>query len=346
MSRQTASKMHIGIMLHMTPEHNESPVEAYQNFTRLVQVAEELGMEEAWVTEHHFNAHSLAPSPLMLMAHFLASTQRMRFGSAAVLIGFHNPLSIAEQLATLSTLYPNRVVAGFAKGGPFEAQNTAFNMNGELGRSRMEEAVPALLKLFNTENTSHYGERYQWQNIDLQPKTRLGSEHFYLATAKETSIRLAAELELGLMSAQFWSLEKIQNTIMLYRQHHRKSHKPNMMVSRGLYIAENINTAKDIAWQHIQAVRAHKHQLFDKKAGPMTKLSEEELMENTLLGTPEDIFCKLEKLHELGVTNLALNPLTAKHSERTYQIKQFMHDIWEGFTAKHFNADRAESLTS
>jgi alkanesulfonate monooxygenase SsuD/methylene tetrahydromethanopterin reductase-like flavin-dependent oxidoreductase (luciferase family) len=100
---------------------------------------------------------------MTLMAAFLARTKHLKMGAAAVLLGFHEPLAISEQIATLSALYPNRVLMGFAKGGPFESQNKAFNITGDVSRAKMLEALPAMRAVLSQDNVSHQGDFYQWK---------------------------------------------------------------------------------------------------------------------------------------------------------------------------------------
>ncbi|AFY50401.1 flavin-dependent oxidoreductase, F420-dependent methylene-tetrahydromethanopterin reductase [Nostoc sp. PCC 7524] len=67
----------------------------------LVRQAASLGFEEAWISEHHFNETNIRSSILVLMAHLAGVTSTIRLGTAAVLLPFHNPIRVAEDIATL-----------------------------------------------------------------------------------------------------------------------------------------------------------------------------------------------------------------------------------------------------
>ena len=57
----------------------------------------------------------------MLIAHFAGRTSRIRLGSGGVLALNHAPLALAEQFATLATLYPGRIDMGIGRGpGTFD----------------------------------------------------------------------------------------------------------------------------------------------------------------------------------------------------------------------------------
>ncbi len=347
----TPQQPSLGVMLHITPQGEQSPAQTYTEFTELVQAIEGIGFDEAWVTEHHFTPHSLTPSPLLMMGHFLAHTQTLKLGSAAVLIGFHNPIEVAEQLAVLNTLHPNRLLCGFAKGGPFESQNAAFKANSELSRERMEEAVPALLGLLNSEKDpeknlekdlekhpdttqdqpsphTHQGKHYQWQGVALHPHTVMPSSRFLLATSHPSSVRLAAENDLGLMAAQFWSQDKIAENIQQYQQAHSKGDAPDMMAARGLFIDDDPVVAREKALAHIHAFRTQKSQLWGQHKGPMHNMDDDQMLSRALCGTVEQVRAQTHALLALGVTRLGLNPLTTQHECRLLQLERFYEEVW------------------
>lgn len=333
----------LGVMLHITPQDQQTPQQTYRAFTDLVQGIEQLGFQQAWVTEHHFTPHSLTPSPLLMMGHFLAHTRSLQLGAAAALIGFHNPIEIAEQLATLESLYPDRVLCGFAKGGPFESQNAAFKADSELSRARMEEAVPAVLELINQPESKHLGKHYQWETLALHPHTHLPPHKCFMATGHESTLQLAANLNLGLMAAQFWDQAKIDANIAAYRRLHPQGVAPQMMAARGLFIDASQQTAQDKAWQHIQSFRAQKAQLWGPKrsgGGPLQGLDKEALLERMLCGTLEQVQEQTVRLIESGVTHLGLNPLTADHACRLDQLELFKQSVWNPLYAQN-NAEVA-----
>ena len=324
----TPSKVQLGVMLHLTPQGSQSANQTYAEFTDLIQSIDSMGFDEAWVTEHHFAAYSLTSAPLIMMGHFLAHTRSVKLGAAAVLLGFHNPIEIAEQLATLHSLYPQRVLCGFAKGGPFESQNAAFKMSGDISRAHLEEAVPALMSLLNCESATHTGQYYQWENIELQPKSQFDGSQFLLATSHATTVQLAANLGMGLMSAQFWDAPKIAENIQVYQQYHPQGKKPDMMVARGLFMDDNPQLARDKALHHIESFRVQKSQLWGQHRGPMHHLDQDQLLSRMLCGSIEQVIQQVEELLDLGVTRLALNPLTSNHVCRINQLERFSVEVW------------------
>ena len=60
-----------------------------------------------WFTEHHFNHEGMesCTNPLMMGADAAARTNNIRIGQAANVITFHNPIRLAEDIATFCLLY-------------------------------------------------------------------------------------------------------------------------------------------------------------------------------------------------------------------------------------------------
>lgn len=127
--------------------HQQDDRRAIFEQVALVRQAEKLGFDEAWVSEHHFNAGNISSSMLVLIAHLAGVTTTIKLGTAAVLLPFHNPIRVAEDIATLDNLCNGRLLFGVAKGGPFPKHNQHFAIPLGESRARMLEAMALIQKL-------------------------------------------------------------------------------------------------------------------------------------------------------------------------------------------------------
>src|SRR4029453_10080521 len=67
-------------------------------------LAEEVGFDYYWATEHHFYeeiAHSSAPE--IFLTALAARTSRIRLGHGVVVLPCHPPIRVAERAATLTS---------------------------------------------------------------------------------------------------------------------------------------------------------------------------------------------------------------------------------------------------
>ncbi len=67
--------MNIGLML-LYENWNEDFSKAFQNQHEIIMLSEQLGFNEVWITEHHFNKFSLSSSIMTLMAYIIATTKK------------------------------------------------------------------------------------------------------------------------------------------------------------------------------------------------------------------------------------------------------------------------------
>ncbi|WP_128661323.1 LLM class flavin-dependent oxidoreductase, partial [Paenibacillus sp. 598K] len=86
--------------------------QALANTIRLAQLAESLGYERFWVSEHHDSPGMAGSSPEVLISHLLAQTERIRIGSGGVMLQHYSPYKVAENFNLLATLAPGRVELG------------------------------------------------------------------------------------------------------------------------------------------------------------------------------------------------------------------------------------------
>jgi luciferase family oxidoreductase group 1 len=94
----------------------------------LAQHCEALGYHRFWVSEHHSHPAIVGSAPEVLMAAIAARTQRIRIGSAGVMLPHYAPLKVAEQFRVLDALAPGRIDLGVGR-APGSDGRTAHLLN-------------------------------------------------------------------------------------------------------------------------------------------------------------------------------------------------------------------------
>ena len=100
------------------PEVHRAAQETLVNQVRQGILAEKLGFQSFWLTEHHFQPEGaeMSPNPLMVQMSVAAHTKRIRLGQAANIIVWHHPVRLAEQIALLDVISGGRVECGIGRG--------------------------------------------------------------------------------------------------------------------------------------------------------------------------------------------------------------------------------------
>ena len=96
----------------------------FDNAQEIVNYAiciEKLGFNEFWLGEHHgFGQYWVNPEPIFPI--LLAYTEKIKIGSAGILIKYHSPYRVANYYQTLASVFPDRVTIGYASGGIGDSQ--------------------------------------------------------------------------------------------------------------------------------------------------------------------------------------------------------------------------------
>ncbi len=90
--------------------------QGYESFIDYVVEADRLGFRQMFMVEHHFTGQGQVSASMTLLAYLAAKTQKIRLGTAVVVLPWHNPVLVAEQAATLDLLSGGRFDFGVGKG--------------------------------------------------------------------------------------------------------------------------------------------------------------------------------------------------------------------------------------
>ncbi|AOJ94779.1 LLM class flavin-dependent oxidoreductase [Burkholderia multivorans] len=83
----------------------------------LIEAAEALGFDSAWVAQHHFGQETgRLPAPLVLLAAAARRTRRIALGTGVIVLPLDPPLRVAEDAAVLDALSGGRVQLGLGAG--------------------------------------------------------------------------------------------------------------------------------------------------------------------------------------------------------------------------------------
>jgi alkanesulfonate monooxygenase SsuD/methylene tetrahydromethanopterin reductase-like flavin-dependent oxidoreductase (luciferase family) len=285
----------------------------------MVKHAETLSFEEAWVSEHHFNESNISSSMLLLIAHLAGVTSTIRLGSGAVLLAFHNPIRVAEDISTLDNVCNGRLIFGIAKGGPFPNQNKHFATSTSESRAKMLEAMALIHKLLYDNDVSFHGTYYECDRVTIYPKPLQRQIPVYVATGSEDGITFAAQNSFGLMGGPPFSLERLKNTISRYHALN-SSGSENLMLARFFYVAKTYDEAVSEALPFIRQfslkMKTNSAQIMQKNPNQNQQFDrnnicydEDFLIENSIIGDVATCRDKIKKFQdELNLGTLALKP--------------------------------------
>jgi alkanesulfonate monooxygenase SsuD/methylene tetrahydromethanopterin reductase-like flavin-dependent oxidoreductase (luciferase family) len=137
--------MKVGMSIFMQNTNDKwTDYEVYQNDLNLADLAEPLGFDSIWSVEHHFTPYTMVPDVLQFLTYMAGRTSKIELGSMVVVLPWHDPVRVAEQIAMLDNLSKGRIVIGFGRGADRRVQ--WFRVAMEESRDRFVEAAEVVHK--------------------------------------------------------------------------------------------------------------------------------------------------------------------------------------------------------
>lgn len=130
---------------------------------------EQHGFDDIWLSEHHFIDDGYSPSLLPIAAAIAARTKKIRIGAAVILMPFHNPVRMAEDVATVDVISGGRFELGVGTGYKVEEfEGFAISSNEKGGRTN--EGLEIMSRLWAGETLTFKGKYYEVNNAKLTPE--------------------------------------------------------------------------------------------------------------------------------------------------------------------------------
>ncbi len=162
-----------------------------------LELAAELGFQSVWITEHHFSDYSISPNPLAYLTYLAGRHPRVRLGTQVLVVPWHDPVRLAEDIALLDHLSAGRALIGFGRGlARMEYEGLRIDQ-GE-ARQRFDEGVGMILRALRTGLIEADGEIYKQPRREIRPRPIRPLEgRAFCAAGSPASMTSAARLGLG-----------------------------------------------------------------------------------------------------------------------------------------------------
>jgi alkanesulfonate monooxygenase SsuD/methylene tetrahydromethanopterin reductase-like flavin-dependent oxidoreductase (luciferase family) len=143
--------------------------ETYRDRLADVRLAEELGYDTIWLTEHHFFPDGYSPSVMPIAGAVASMTSRVRIGTYLSLTSFNNAIRFAEDVAVVDVLSDGRFEVGLGQGyAPPEFEG--FGVHPRERGSRFVEFTDVIRGLWTQDTFSYRGRHYTIDNARMLPK--------------------------------------------------------------------------------------------------------------------------------------------------------------------------------
>lgn len=188
--------MHVGIATGFANHSRIDDAQFIQEEFAQLQLADELGFDSIWMTEHHFSDYSISPSPLFYLAHLAARTKRARLGTQVIVVPWHDPVRLAEEISMLDHMSGGRAIIGFGR-GLARMEYEGLRIDQSEARQRFDEGVAMVMRAMDT-GVIEGGELFKQPPREIRPRpVRTLKGRAFCAAGSPASMVSAAKLGLG-----------------------------------------------------------------------------------------------------------------------------------------------------
>ncbi len=192
--------MLLSVLDQSTIVTGRAPGASIRESLALAKHAEALGYHRYWVAEHHNSDSQAGTAPEILIAAIAATTQRIRVGSAGVMLPHYAALKVAEQFRVLEAIAPGRIDLGLGR-APGSDGLTAYALNPNAGNAA--DMFPSQIRdLMAWSAGTPLGDTHPFRAVRAQPTGETTPEIWILGSS-DYGAQVAAHFGLPYCFAHF-----------------------------------------------------------------------------------------------------------------------------------------------
>lgn len=213
--------MKLSVLDQSTAAQGRHESEAIQETLALAQLCDRLGYHRYWLSEHHNSASIVGTAPEVLMAAIGATTQRIRVGSAGVMLTHYSALKVAEQFRVLEAIAPGRIDLGVGR-APGSDRLTAYALNPDADAA-VERFPRQVLDLMHWVSGRPLEDDHPFAAVTAHPRGPTVPQTWILGSSNYGA-QLAAHFGLPYAYAYFFSDGRgVEEALQIYRDAYRPS---------------------------------------------------------------------------------------------------------------------------
>ena len=316
--------MRIGSFIFPVSHHPHGDSGVIDSTLEEIELAEHIGIDAVWLTEHHFDGAVAYADPLVFGAAVAARTKRLKIGFAVVELALHHPIRLATQTSILDNLSHGRLIVGTGRGSAFNHyEYIGFGIDMQDGIERLDESEELLVKAWTATNLKHEGEHWQVKFPMLRPRPyQKPHPPLVRACISEASTTAMAQIGRPVMLG-IMPLDSLADRLTAFRDAMLSTGFDEQAVeatlnqcwaSRNVFVADTYEEARENAERGFARERRHfgeARRLFNPGGGPPqqgsgTSSASENLEMSFIMGTPNQVADQLASFRDAGVRNLML----------------------------------------
>ncbi len=230
--------------------------DVYKAELKLGDLAEPLGFDSLWGVEHHFTDYTMIPDVIQYLTYFAGRTKHIELGTQVVVLPWHQPMRVAEQISMLDNLSGGRVQ--FAMGrGLGRVEFGGFGVDQNKSREIFVESAEMILSGLERGWCEYNGSQVKQERRDIRPRPfKSFKGRVFSPVVSPESAAVVAKLGLGLLIVPQKPWEQIDADIANYSKVYREVHNeepPLHVAGAWVFCDKNAARAEELARKYIGA---------------------------------------------------------------------------------------------
>ena len=304
--------MKLGLFINNQYLPGESMTGKIQNSVEQVRAARDAGFDLICTGQHYLAYPFQMSVTIPLLARLAAEAGEMQVAATVILVPLHNPVDMAETVATMDAICGGRFVFGIGLGYRDE-EYISFGTTRRERVGRLREALEVMKLLWSEEEVEFQGEYYQVPRV--KPSTRpVQQPHppIWVAANGDRAIRRAARWGYPWLINPHATVPMVAEQFSRYRQEldrHGQSAPPVLPMMRELYVAQDREQAFRESRPYLEGKYAAYASWGQDKELPgeesFTVPYEDLARDRFLLGSAEEVVQEIRRYEDqLGVNQL------------------------------------------
>ncbi len=215
--------MHVGLAaVFQNPGKQRTDRDIYMDELRLADLAEPLGFESIWSVEHHFTDYTMCPDVVQFLSYMAGRTKTAQLGSMVVVLPWHDPMRVAEEVSMLDHLSGGRMILGLGRGAG-KVEFDGFRLSMDESRQRFVESAEMLIAGLEQGFCEYDGTFIKQPRAAIRPapfKTFRGRT--YAAAVSPESAPIMAKLGVGMLIIPQKPWKEVAKELDAYRTVYRE----------------------------------------------------------------------------------------------------------------------------
>jgi alkanesulfonate monooxygenase SsuD/methylene tetrahydromethanopterin reductase-like flavin-dependent oxidoreductase (luciferase family) len=173
----------------------------YTEELALGDLVEPLGYDALWTVEHHHTPYTMIPDPTQLLSYYAGRTSRIDMGTMVMVLPWHHPLHVAENIALLDNLLRGRRLnVGFGRGASAK-EFDPLDVKMEESRELFMEALDVVRMALTRERFSFEGKHFSICETSVRPRPLSTDlvDRMYCSWGSPQTLPIAANAGLGML---------------------------------------------------------------------------------------------------------------------------------------------------